>query len=125
MPDNSATRRQDAVERADELYVRAAKDRGCDPFIGRRLDRHLLSAGFVDVATSLVQPYARRGEAKTTVLLTLMATADGLVTGGLATREEVDELIAEVEAFTERDDTAISFPRIFQALGRKPERSGA
>ena len=44
---------------------------------------------------------------------------DGLVTSGLATREELDRLIAEVAAFTERDDTAVSFPRIFQASGRK------
>jgi RND family efflux transporter MFP subunit len=29
-----------ALERADELYVQAAQGRGCDPFIGRRLDRH-------------------------------------------------------------------------------------
>jgi ubiquinone/menaquinone biosynthesis C-methylase UbiE len=108
-----------ALERADALYVKAAQARGGDPFIGRYLDRYLEAAGFVDVATSLVQPYSRRGEAKMAVLLTLKATADGLVATGLIAREEVDRLIADVEAFTEREDTAISLPRIFQALARK------
>lgn len=109
-----------AVERADELYVKAARSRGGDPFIGRRLDRLLESAGFADVAIDLVQPFSRRGEAKTNVLLTTVAISDGLVTDGVATRDEVDRLIAELESVTEREDTAISCPRIFQAHGRKP-----
>jgi hypothetical protein len=50
-----------------------------------------------------------------TVLLTLAAIADGLAAGGLATREEIDRLTAELEAVTYSDDIAISFPRIFQA----------
>jgi len=54
-----------------------------------------------------------------TVLLTLDATADGIVASGLATREEVARLRAEGEAFTARMDTATSFPRIFQARGKK------
>lgn len=109
-----------AVERADEFYVKAARSRGGDPFIGRRLDTLLEAAGFADVAIDLVQPFSRRGEAKTNVLLTTAAIADGLVAGGIATRDEVDRLIAELESVTEREDTAVSCPRIFQGHRRKP-----
>jgi 2-polyprenyl-3-methyl-5-hydroxy-6-metoxy-1,4-benzoquinol methylase len=109
-----------AVERANALYVKAAHARGGNPFIGRQLDQLLSVAGFAGVGIDLVQPFSRNGEAKMPCLLTTIATADGVVKGGLASRTEMDLLIAELEQVTAREDTAISCPRIFQAWGRKP-----
>jgi SAM-dependent methyltransferase len=109
-----------AITRADDLYIEASRRNGGDPFIGRRLHRFIESAGFVDVETSLAQPFGRSGSAKQTVRLTLAAIADRVVADGIASREEVDATLGEVEAFTARPDTMISMPRIFQTTAVRP-----
>ena len=108
-----------AFERSNELYAQAARKRGADAFIGRRLLRLLEAAGFRDVGSSLVQPYGRTGEVKQIASLTFAAIADTLVASGLATSDEVTALAAELQAFAARPDTTLSLPRIFQAWGRK------
>lgn len=109
-----------AVTRADELYVEAARRNGGDPFIGRRLHRVLEEAGFVVTHMGLAQPFGRSGSAKQAVRLTLAAIADSLVAAAIASREDIDGLLREVEAFTSRPDTSISMPRIFQAIATRP-----
>jgi SAM-dependent methyltransferase len=109
-----------AITRADDLYINASRRNGGDPFIGRRLHRLIESAGFVSVETSLAQPFGRSGSAKETVRLTLGAIADRVVANGIASREEVDTTLREVEAFTAKPDTMISMPRIFQAIAVRP-----
>nr|AGD93230.1 hypothetical protein orf211 [uncultured bacterium] len=110
----------DAFFRFTELYVAAAKRRGADAFIGRRLARMLDTAGFADVGSSLVQPYGRTDDVKEVTLMTLAAISDAVVASELATIKEMAELKAELHAFTARPDTTVSLPRIFQAWGRKP-----
>ena len=110
----------DAFFRFTELYVAAAKRRGADAFIGRRLARMLDTAGFADVGSSLVQPFGRTGDVKEVTLMTLAAISDAVVASELATAEEMADLKAELQAFVVRPDTVVSLPRIFQAWGRKP-----
>lgn len=110
----------DAFYRYTELYVGAAKLRGVDAFIGRRLPRLLDGAGFAGVDSSLVQPQGRRGEVKEVTSMTLSAISDALVASGLTTTQEIADLKAELKAFAARPDTTVSLPRIFQAWGRKP-----
>lgn len=109
-----------AFERSRELYVEAGLRRGADPFIGRRLWRLLHEAGLDNVQSALVQPYGQAGDAKRMASLTFAAIADGVVARGLATREEVTGISAELDAFTARSDTTISMPRIFQAWATRP-----
>jgi ubiquinone/menaquinone biosynthesis C-methylase UbiE len=109
-----------AFDRYAELYVEALQRRGGDPFIGRRLVRLLESAGFADVDSDLAQPYGRHGDVKQVTTLTFTAIADALTASGIATSEEVARITAELDAFAARPDTTMSFPRIFQAWGRKP-----
>jgi ubiquinone/menaquinone biosynthesis C-methylase UbiE len=109
-----------AFDRGMALYVEASRRRGCDPFIGRRLLRHLEEAGFEDVGTALFQPFGREGDAKRMAALTFTAIAGGLVAGGLAGQAEVDGIARELDAFTARPDTTISMPRVFQAWGMAP-----
>jgi ubiquinone/menaquinone biosynthesis C-methylase UbiE len=111
-----------AIQRGWELYVEAALRQGGDPFIGRRLDQLLEAAGFAGIQTELIQPFGRQGSAKQITYLTFAAIADNLIDGGLATRQEVEELLREVEAFTNRTDTLVAMPRVFQAFA---VRSGA
>ena len=113
----------EALARADALYVKAALKRGADPFIGRRLLFLLEQAGFGETGTSLVQPFAREGEAKTIPVITFAAIADNVVELGLASREEVNRILRESEDFIARKDTLASIPRIFQAWGVKPRQT--
>lgn len=110
----------DAFQRSNELYVAAAKLRGADAFIGRRLARMLDAAGFAGVDASLVQPHGRSGEVKQIASLTFAAISDAVIASNLATPVEVAAIKAELQALAERPDTTQSLPRIFQAWGRKP-----
>lgn len=110
----------DAFYRYAELYATAAKMRGADPFIGRRVARMLEIAGFTEVGSSLVQPHGRSGEVKQISSLTLAAVSDAIVGAELATAEEIASLKLELQAFAARPDTTLALPRIFQAWGRKP-----
>jgi hypothetical protein len=46
-----------------------------------------------------------------------------LVADGIATREDIGTLITELDAFAHDPNTLLSFPRIFQLRGLRPERS--
>ncbi|MBB6413966.1 methyltransferase domain-containing protein [Mesorhizobium sangaii] len=109
-----------AFDRYVELYVEAARRRGADPFIGRRLVRLLEGVGFADVDSALTQPYGRQGDVKQVPMLTFSAIANALTSSGIATSDEVGRVTAELDAFAARPDTTMSCPRIFQAWGRKP-----
>jgi ubiquinone/menaquinone biosynthesis C-methylase UbiE len=110
----------DAFYRYSELYAAAAKLRGADAFIGRRLTRLLNDAGFADVDSSLVQPHGRSGDVKQIASLTFAAISEAIVAAKLATSDEVASLKVELRAFASRPDTTLALPRIFQAWGRKP-----
>jgi hypothetical protein len=45
------------------------------------------------------------------------------VADGIATREDIGTLITELDAFAHDPNTLLSFPRIFQLRGQRPERS--
>lgn len=110
----------DAYQRSNELYVAAAKLRGVDAFIGRRLARMLGAAGFVGVDSSLIQPHGRSGEVKQISSLTFAAISDAVIASNLATSAEVAAIKTELQAFAARPDSTLALPRIFQAWGRKP-----
>ena len=38
----------------------------------------------------------------------------------MTTADEIDAIMAELEAFTDDPDTIVAFPRFFQAFGRRP-----
>ncbi len=101
------------------LYVEAARKRGVDPFIGRRLPRLLEDAGFAEVGFSLVQPAGRTGDVKHIASLTLAAISDTVVALDLATPERLKAVETGLAAFAADPRTTISMPRIFQAWGRK------
>lgn len=109
----------EAYIRACELYVKAARLRGCDPCIGQRLDYMLEASGFAEVEGSLAHPYGRSGPAKDVMVLTVQAIADAVVAAGLIARTAMNTLIDELVADAARLDMTISMPRVFQAWGVK------
>ncbi|KQV99214.1 class I SAM-dependent methyltransferase [Rhizobacter sp. Root1221] len=108
-----------AVDQYCEVYVRTARQHGGNPFVGRSLARLLESVGFSEVDSCLVQPYGRTGDIKQVAPLTLAAIGETVRSSGTLSGEELDQLTHELQVFMDREDTTISFPRIFQAWGRK------
>jgi ubiquinone/menaquinone biosynthesis C-methylase UbiE len=108
-----------AVDRFVELYMKLSRHRGGDPLIGRRLGSLLETAGYADVETALIQPFARQGGAKDIAILTFEAIAEGLVAEKFADAREIAGITRELKDFAARPDTIISMPRIFQVWARK------
>jgi len=108
-----------ALTRMTELYMEAARRRGCDPTIGRRLGRLLGHAGFENVQTMMVQPFGHEGDVKELAMLDFANIADAIVSLGFLGRGEADGLAAQVNAYAQRSDTTISLPRVFQAVAKK------
>jgi SAM-dependent methyltransferase len=113
----------DPSNAAFEFQVRMLREvieaGGGDPAVGRKLLRLFRDAGIPAPELSVVQPIRRGGPAAAMPVLTLRATRDSILAGGLATAEEVDAALADLAAFTEDPNTLISGPRIFQMWTRR------
>jgi ubiquinone/menaquinone biosynthesis C-methylase UbiE len=95
---------------------------GGDPTLGRKLHRRFADAGVpqAEVQVRMHQVLHRTGEGKALALLSLQATAEGIVSEGLATEEEVRAAENDLEAFTRDPLTLIGAPRIFQVWSQRP-----
>jgi SAM-dependent methyltransferase len=109
-----------AFQRLKECYRQAAQRRGCDPNIGLRLPGLLLDAGFESVEVNVVQPAGIEGEVKLIVAVTMENIADSVVADGIAGREEVDRVIAELYEVAHDKRTFVGHPRVVQAWGYRP-----
>ena len=117
-PDSAAFRRY------VELYSGAARARGGDPDIGPRLPSLLAGAGLRELGMNVVQPAGLEGEVKLINPITLEAVGDAVVDAGLATAEELAELLDELSSFARTEGTVLSIPRVVQVWGRRPGRGG-
>jgi SAM-dependent methyltransferase len=103
-----------------ELYTEAARRRGGDPNIGRRLPVLLLEAGFERVGMNVVQPAGLEGEVKLIPALTLINIADAVLADGLATPEEFGRVAEQAYEFARDPHTVVSTPRVVQVWGYHP-----
>jgi ubiquinone/menaquinone biosynthesis C-methylase UbiE len=108
-----------AVWRYVELYTETARKRGGDANIGPRLPSMLAAAGFESLEMTVVQPAGIEGDVKLITPVTMENIADAVVEEGLATREEVDRVIAELYEFANTQSAVIGLPRIVQVWGRR------
>jgi hypothetical protein len=111
-----------AYDRYVELYTQAARARGVDPDIGPRLPHLLVAAGCERVGVNVVQPAGmtpegHEGDVKLVTPLTLENIADSAIAAGLATREEIDGLVAELYRLARDTTTVLAIPRIVQSWG--------
>jgi ubiquinone/menaquinone biosynthesis C-methylase UbiE len=104
-----------ALERYVDLYTEAGRRRGGDPHIGPRLPALLAHAGFENVHIDVVQQAGIEGEVKLLTPLTMEAIADSVVAEGLASRQEIDQVVAELYRFAGDPSTVLSGPRIVEA----------
>jgi ubiquinone/menaquinone biosynthesis C-methylase UbiE len=101
------------------MYPQVCTLNGGDPVVGRKLGRYFAEAGISNPELRLVQCFGSAGEIKALGLSTLEASADAIVSAGLATAEEVAAAIADLSAFVDAKDTIVGDPRTFQIWARK------
>jgi ubiquinone/menaquinone biosynthesis C-methylase UbiE len=109
-----------AFRRYHELYCATVSRRGGDPNIGPRLPRLLHQCGLRDVGVYVVQPLATTGEAKLVNALTMENIAGAVLEDRLATREEIDDIVRELQEFAADPGTVAGMPRVIQVWGLNP-----
>lgn len=105
-----------ALGRFVSLYRNVVARRGGDADIGPKLYGLARAAGLADVSVDVVQPIFASGEGKQIALLTFRSIADAVLREDLASAAELESVIGQVAAYTDRDDTLLSLPRIFQIM---------
>lgn len=110
-----------AFERYHELYCATVARRGGDPNIGPRLPALLRQAGFEDIGVAVVQHVATQGDAKLLNPLTMENIAGAVLADGLASRQEIDDIVRELYEFAADPETIAGTPRVVQAWGRRPQ----
>lgn len=106
-----------AFARYLELFTQAVRLQGADPNIGPRLPAMLKDLDCQRVQMHVAQPAAIDGEAKLMSPLTMENIADAVLAAGLASRSEVDQLIADLYEYARSPRTVMSLPRVVQAWG--------
>ena len=110
-----------AFRRYHELYCELVRRRGADPDIGPRLPILLIEAGFEDVGVSAVQPIGIQGEVKVINPITMQNIADSVLEEGLATQQEIEDVVRDLFTFAADPHTVAGVPRVVQAWGRRPQ----
>jgi SAM-dependent methyltransferase len=108
-----------AMWRFVDLYKRSVRLQGADPCIGPRLPSLLVNAGFKNVRMNVVQPSGVEGEVKLMSPLTMEAIGGAVIAAGLASRSEVERIVAELYKFARTPGTVGGLPRVVEAWGWK------
>lgn len=101
-----------------DAYQRVLARRGGDHATGRKLYRFFLAAGIPHPEIKLVQP-VHQGEARMLAWSTLDATADAIISEGIATPDQVTAALASLRRFTDDPSTLICGPQVFQLWSRR------
>jgi SAM-dependent methyltransferase len=109
-----------AFRRYHDLYCASVIRRGADPNIGPRLPAMLKHAGFENIGIHIVQPVGLEGEVKLLNPLTMENIADAVMADGLASREDIDDIVRQLYEFAADPTTLAGTPRIVQTWGRRP-----
>lgn len=108
-----------AYQRYTELYQQVIYRRGGDPNIGPKLPGMLRKAGVDDVQVQVVQPTHLEGDGKLIASITMARIVESVVSEGLATEDEVEQVILGLNEAAADSETVMSLPRIFQVWGRR------
>ena len=107
-----------AFDRFVALYRAVVRGRGGDPDLGPRLPGILSAAGLQEVGAGVVQPMGTTGEVKLVNPLTMRNVSDALVADGLASADEVQEIVEALYAYADDPTTFAGVVRVVQAWGR-------
>ena len=107
-----------AYQRYTELYQEVVSRRGGDANIGPRLPGLLRDSGVKEMQLNVVQPTHFEGDGKLMASITMQRISGSVIAEGLATTDEVDCLIKELNDAAADPETVMSLPRVFQVFGR-------
>jgi SAM-dependent methyltransferase len=110
-----------AFDRYVALYQQVVQHNGADPNIGPRLLGMFLDAGLADVDLEVIQPPYCHGPGKQIAAVTMEHIREAVAGAGLASEEEINRVVAELDTFANNQRTIMSLPRIFQIWGKKTE----
>ncbi|HRO41681.1 MAG TPA: methyltransferase domain-containing protein [Flavipsychrobacter sp.] len=99
------------------LFTKAANNNGHNANIGLSLYKMMKDVGLNKVTFNVIQPAFLSGEGKWMAFYTLDKIRRTVVAQKIATEAEVNELLEDLQRFTEDKDSIISMPRIFQVVG--------
>jgi hypothetical protein len=108
-----------AYERYKELYQELVQRRGGDPNIGPKLPAMFRRADVQGIELNVIQPAHIHGERKLMAPLTMVRISDALTSEALATEDEVQQILIELNHVAEDRETVISLPKIFQVWGQR------
>jgi len=107
-----------AYERYVELYQKVVQRKGADPNIAPKLAGMLRKAGAKGIQLNVVQPTHMQGEGKLMASMTMERISGAVISEGLATESEVQQIVNELNHAATDCETAMSLPRVFQVWGR-------
>lgn len=113
-----------AFRRYVEFYRALAARRGADPDMGRRLPEFVSAAGFEGMQVSVAQHASTRGDVRLVSALTMENIAESVVAAGLASAEEVNEVVAAMHRFAATPGAIGATPRVFEVWARRPIGAG-
>jgi SAM-dependent methyltransferase len=106
-------------DRYCSLYRQVVGRRGGNAELGRELYSMCLDAGLLEVDVGVVQPTHGGGEPEKALSVSTLANiADAAIGEGLASADEIAEVMAELTRYTANPRAIVSVPRIFQVWGR-------
>jgi ubiquinone/menaquinone biosynthesis C-methylase UbiE len=108
-----------AFERYVELYQAVVRLNGGDPTIGPRLYGLLKEVGASQLSVDISQPTFCEGEGKLVAQITMEHIRETVVSAGLASHTEIDNIVSELDAFARSPDTIMSITRVFQVWGNR------
>lgn len=114
-----------ALDRYVTLYQEVVKRKGGDANIGPSLVGLLMTAGLEEVHVEVVQPTYRSGLGKRIAQVTMEHIKEAVVGEGLASVQEVDSIVADLDRYAADESTIVSLPRIFQVWGRRAAAQGS
>lgn len=108
-----------AYERYKELYEELLQRRGGDANIGPKLPAMFRTAGVQSVELNVIQPAPIQGDGKLMAPLTVSRISEALIAEELATEDEVQQILTELNQVAADSETLLSLPRIFQVWGKR------
>lgn len=101
------------------LFTTAAKNNGQDANIGLSLFSLFRQTDLTQVSFDVVQPSFHTGSGKWMAYLTMDKIRNAVLQQGLASENEISNILSDLKAFIEDEGTIISLPRIFRVWGYK------
>jgi ubiquinone/menaquinone biosynthesis C-methylase UbiE len=106
-----------AFQKTRQLLLALFQKKGIDFDLGEKIYSYFHDLKFKNIFTRFVQPIYQNKAQKRIILLLMLEIKQHYIDNGLATEEEINELIKELTTFIEDDRYLVSFPRTTQIYG--------